>query len=235
MRGFRWLSARALPWELDLRRRDWRLRAGERVADDDSALLAIEFARAPFDPAWLTPSERRRSMIVGADDPARRARLLAWGCGDALSGDVDIEELAARAERVCTLAQCLPRLLAYGRLTLDLMLRDARLGGRRLGLHPREFALLWRLIEAEGSPLSADELIAHVWQLSLRPETNSLAVHISRLRKKLALAGLGTPLETHSGGSYRLRPASAFAFHENALDADLRLREDDCLMTEANR
>lgn len=234
MRGFRWLSARALPWERDLRRCAWRLRTGARIAADDAVLLAVETPLARFDPAWLTVSERRRLMVVGADDPARLADLFAWGCGDALASDVDIGELAVRAHQVYRLAQYLPRLLAYGRLTLDLMLRDAKAGGSRLGLHPREFALPWRLIEAEGSPLSAAELIAHVWQLTFRPETNSLAVHISRLRRKLAQAGLGAALETVPGGSYRLRPAPAFDWGKNALDADSGLREDAYLMTEAN-
>ena len=253
MRGFRWLSARALPWERDLRRCSWQRRDQAPNAGDEAALLAPETLLEPFDPATLTPGERRRTLVIGADDPARRARLLAWGCGEALGGEVGIAELSARAERVCTAAQHLPRLLGYGRLTLDLMLRDASLGdaspskagprGRRLGLHPREFALLWRLVECEGAPLSAAELIAHVWQLSFRPETNSLAVHVSRLRAKLAQAGLGTPLETVPGGSYRLRPApasastpasapaSVFAWNENALDAELGLREDASLLT----
>ena len=273
MRGFRWLSARALPWERDLRRCSWQRRGEAPNVGDEAALLAPETLLEPFDPATLTPGERRRTLVIGADDPARRARLLAWGCGEALGGEVGIAELSARAERVCTAAQHLPRLLGYGRLTLDLMLRDASLGdaslrdaslrdaslrnaslsdaslgnvgprGRRLGLHPREFALLWRLVECEGAPLSAAELIAHVWQLSFRPETNSLAVHVSRLRAKLAQAGLGTPLETVPGGSYRLRPApasastpasapaSVFAWNENALDAELGLREDASLLT----
>ncbi len=225
MRGFRWLLAHAVPWERDLRRCNWQLRADPRNSDDDAVLIAPECRGAPFDPSWLSAYERRRTLVVGADDPVRRARLLAWGCGDVLRSDVSIDELSVRADRVRVLAQCLPRLLKFGRLSLDLMLRDARHGGRRLGLHPREFALLWHLIEAEGAPLCAAALTARVWQLSFRPETNSLAVHISRLRKKLALVGLAASLETVPEG-YRLRQASVFAFGEIALDANSRLRED---------
>ena len=83
-----------------------------------------------------------------------------------------------------------------GPLTLDLFHRDARAGERWLALHPREFALLWRLAEQPGEPVSLATLLREVWRLEFEPGTNSVEVHVSRLRAKLALAGMPRLIES---------------------------------------
>ncbi|MXP36689.1 hypothetical protein GRI55_13075 [Erythrobacter citreus] len=97
-----------------------------------------------------------------------------------------------------------------GPVTLDLFYRDGRLDGRWLGLHPREFGLLWRLAEARGMPITRRQLLRDVWRIEHPPETNSLAVHVSRLRAKLAVSACSWLVETHPQGGYRLaaRPAA---------------------------
>ena len=56
--------------------------------------------------------------------------------------------------------------------------------------------------------MGAAELLYDVWRLSFRPETNSLAVHISRLRAKLRTSGVDGLVETLPGGAYRLASAA---------------------------
>ena len=73
-----------------------------------------------------------------------------------------------------------------GPLTPDLIHRDAQHGSRWLALHPREFGVLWRLAECPGRRVSRAQLLRDVWRLNHDPETNSIAVHVSRLRSKLA-------------------------------------------------
>jgi hypothetical protein len=51
-------------------------------------------------------------------------------------------------------------------------------------------------------------LLRDVWRMAFRPETNSLAVHISRLRAKLRVAGLDGLIETLPDGAYRLGATS---------------------------
>lgn len=90
-------------------------------------------------------------------------------------------------------------------ITLDLMTRDAQVDGCRLRLHPREFALLWRLAEVPGAVVKRAELLRDVFELTFDPGTNRLAVHVCRLRKKLNRAGLSDLLATVPGESaYRL-------------------------------
>jgi DNA-binding winged helix-turn-helix (wHTH) protein len=52
--------------------------------------------------------------------------------------------------------------------------------------------------------VSKAELMSDIWRLAFVPETNSVAVHVSRLRAKLALAGLAGLVQTSSTGGYFL-------------------------------
>ncbi|MEY4056188.1 MAG: hypothetical protein RL519_1523 [Pseudomonadota bacterium] len=172
---------------------------------------------------------RRRVLAVGVEDPGERARLLRLGFGDAIGGTLDLAEIESRALRIDEAMRSLPRERTLGPLRLDLLVRDAFVAGRGAGLHPREFLLLWRLTEEPGSAVPASELRSDVWRLAFRPETNSLAVHVSRLRSKLRTAGLDGLIETVADGGYRLaeeilRPA--IALHDGGLDAHLRLGKE---------
>lgn len=215
MRRFFWLSAEEIPHRHDLRRCGWQF--GEHTGY--AAASAGQPVLAPFAAMgraqWLkllADSEqvlRSQVLLIGVDDPVERARLLRLGFGDAVHGKTDLAEVEARAWRIMRQAGCLPRVRQVGPLRLDLLARDGFVGERKAGLHPREFALLWRLADAPGVPLLKKELVTDVWYRSHVPETNSLAVHVSRLRTKLALIGLGNLVQTAPSGGYFLAPQCA--------------------------
>jgi DNA-binding response OmpR family regulator len=111
----------------------------------------------------------------------------------------------------------IPRFREAGDVTLDLFHRDGRVEDRWLALHPREFELLWRLSEQPGKRLSRQQLLEDVWRLSFEPETNSLAVHVARVRAKLEPFGLARILATHPDGGYFLDAPpgpSSFSFRQ---------------------
>lgn len=147
---------------------------------------------------------RSHVLLIGANDPGERARLLRLGFGDVVTGDVDLAEVDARASRIAAQANTLPRYRDVDGLVLDLFARDAFADDRPLGLHPREFALLWRLSDTPGVTVGKPELVSDVWRLGHVPETNSIAVHVSRLRAKLALAGYEALVHTAPDGGYVL-------------------------------
>lgn len=130
--------------------------------------------------------------------------MLAARLGEALPLQVALSELAVRISRLTEAADALPRHRRVGPLELDLLHRDARIAGRWLALHPREFALLWRLADAPGERVPRERLLRDVWRLAHVPETNSLEVHVSRLRAKLAVSKAAWLVETDPGGGYRL-------------------------------
>ena len=238
MRLFQWLCATEIPHALDLRRCGWRLTEAEAGSGDSVALAHL----ATMDPhAWTRlrhnypRPQHGRVLLLGVGDSARRARLLGLGFGDVLCDAPVLSEIAARAERVAERIEMLPRHRTIGPLRLDLFARDGFVAGRPLALHPREFALLWRLADRPGEAVSKQALLSEVWRLCHVPDTNSLAVHVFRLRAKLAGAGLEGYVRTAEAGGYMLalpgesvRPAIPMLAVEPRL-ADLVVTEAESL------
>jgi DNA-binding response OmpR family regulator len=52
--------------------------------------------------------------------------------------------------------------------------------------------------------LTPERLLEHVWDEQADPFSNTVRVTISNLRRKLAAAGPGQPIETVTGVGYRL-------------------------------
>lgn len=211
IRIFGWLSATPPAPNYDLRRRGWRL-AGEAgpIAPATMPLLVDD----PTFANLLHHAQKHAAVVLlKVDDPEERARALALGFGDAFPSEITLAELDERVRRLATalvnLRDRLPRIRQCGDLRLDLLARDGFVEERRMGLHPREFALLWRLAEKPGEAISAQALISDVWRMNFRPETNSLAVHVCRLRGKLALHGFANLIRTTPAGGYYLDPDCA--------------------------
>ena len=109
--------------------------------------------------------------------------------------------------------EMMPRFREAGDLTLDLFHRDGRVEDRWLGLHPREFELLWRLVQDVGTPVTRKQLLVDVWRINHEPETNSVAVHVARVRGKLSRLGLDNIVMTHPDGGYYVEaPAGPGSF-----------------------
>ncbi len=235
MRQFRWHSAGSIPPGSDLRRLGWQLLDAPGAGGDGEARPLLVCPEGLVFGEWLRlagaiPAERKWTLMLGVADGQERARLLRLGFGDALAPGLSLEELEQRVQRLVEQAQALPRNRRLGSLRLDLLTREAFVAGRALGLHPREFGLLWRLADRPGEPVSPGELLGDVWRLAFRPETNSLAVHVSRLRAKLRLSGVDGLIETMPDGAYRLTempaPALPLPSANLILDDHLRLREE---------
>jgi len=104
----------------------------------------------------------------------------------------------------------LPRFREAGDVTLDLFHRDGRVDDCWLALPPREFALLWRLAETPGEPLSRQQWQADVWPAHPDPEGSSLGLHVARVRARLEPFGLAGLIVTDSdGGCFLDAPPAA--------------------------
>jgi two-component system OmpR family response regulator len=207
LRVFRWLNENALPQSLDLRECGWHLLASRTQRSECVALAdAATMDQAGWQRFLLSfgHEDRRLIMLLGINDASDRARLLRLGFGEVLGSQLELRELEARALRLAELEDMLPRFRQAGPLRLDLLAREAFVDGEALGLHPREFGLLWRLSDKPGKPLGKRKLIEDVWHLRFVPETNSLAVRVSRLRAKLRIFGLADLLRTTRSGDYVL-------------------------------
>lgn len=90
--------------------------------------------------------------------------------------------------------------LASGDLSLDLLTRTARVGGREVELSAREFALLETFLRNPGQVLSREQLLGAVWGYDFDPGSNVVDVYVGYLRRKVG----ADRLTTQRGMGYRL-------------------------------
>jgi DNA-binding response OmpR family regulator len=147
-------------------------------------------------------SPTRVLMLTAASTIADRVDGLGLGADDYLPKPFDFDELVARIRALARRASIpIPPVLTRADLRLDSARRVAVRGERRLTLSPKEFAVLEYLIAADGRVVSAEELLARVWDESANPFTSTVKTTIGRLRGKLGEPPL---IETVREGGYRI-------------------------------
>jgi DNA-binding response OmpR family regulator len=147
-------------------------------------------------------SESRVLMLTAASTIKDRVDGLGLGADDYLPKPFDFSELVARIRALARRSTAaLPPTLAHGDLSLDPSRHSAVRGERALVLTPKEFAVLEYLLGAGGRVVSAEELLARVWDEEANPFTTTVKTTISRLRAKLGDPPL---IETVRESGYRI-------------------------------
>ena len=153
----------------------------------------------------LVAEERdcRVLMLTAAGAVEDRVDGLRLGADDYLPKPFDASELVARIQALSrrTRSRAAP-VLSHGDLTLDSARRLVTRGGTPLVLNPKEFAVLEQLLVAQGAVMSAEELLARVWDENADPFSNAVKTTVSRLRAKLGDPPL---IETVAKAGYRIR------------------------------
>lgn len=173
------------------------------LPDGDGRDVCRELRRGAFQFEDATPP--RVLMLTARDALDDRVAGLDDGADDYLVKPFSFAELAARvralARRPIVNEGATIRL---GSLDLDAARHEARRNGDRLDLTPKEFALLRYLMLHPSEVVTPERLLEHVWDDRADPFTNTVRVTVSNLRRKLADAGPGQPIETVVGVGYRL-------------------------------
>ena len=151
-------------------------------AETDAALVGIS-ARASV-------SDRIAGLKLGADDYVTKPFAL--------------EELIARVEAVIRRHRGKGGAkLAASDVVVDLSEGLATREGKRLPLTGIEFRILTALMRNSGQLVTYAQLAEAVWAVTTGPESNSLEVHISRIRQKLEQDGGSRLIHTVRGLGYR--------------------------------
>jgi DNA-binding response OmpR family regulator len=96
--------------------------------------------------------------------------------------------------------------IKVGDLVVDRQRFEVTVGGRAVGLTPKEFELLATLAAEPGRVYGRDELLDLVWGRDGFVEPRTVDVHLARLRAKFVAARLPEPgIETVRGVGYRYR------------------------------
>jgi DNA-binding response OmpR family regulator len=127
---------------------------------------------------------------------------LGLGADDYLPKPFDFPVLVARVGALARRAQPpIPPVLRSGDVALDTAKRSVHRAGRQLELTPKEFGVLEQLLAAQGRVVSAEELLARVWDEAADPFTGAVKITISRLRAKL---GQPPVIQTVAKAGYRI-------------------------------
>lgn len=90
-------------------------------------------------------------------------------------------------------------------LFLNMANRSANYDNQSINFTPKEFSILWILMERPGDVYPMEEIHKRVWKNELLDyETNPVMVHIRRIRKKLELAGADNIISTVWGVGYKV-------------------------------
>jgi DNA-binding response OmpR family regulator len=143
-------------------------------------------------------------MLTARDAPADRITGLDAGADDYLVKPFDFGELLARLRALLRRPpDTRPPLLILGKLELDPAARTVRFGGHRPALTGIEFGILEILLRRSPNVVDRRAIAQHVWdEESAGLGSNTISVHLARLRSKLT--GAGVRIETVRGIGYRI-------------------------------
>jgi two-component system, OmpR family, alkaline phosphatase synthesis response regulator PhoP len=148
-------------------------------------------------------------MLTARDEDVDKIIGLEVGADDYLTKPFNPRELVARVKSV--LRRSAPERrdresaqLRHGDLVIDAGRREVRVGEEEIQLAPKEFDLLWELLDHRGLVLTRDQLLERVWGYTFAGDTRTVDVHVRQLRRKL---GEASPIVTVWGVGYKVSPA----------------------------
>ncbi|MEU6079648.1 response regulator transcription factor [Streptomyces sp. NPDC047108] len=147
-------------------------------------------------------------VLTALDAVSERVDGLDAGADDYLVKPFALDELTARVRallrRAAPDASEEPTATSFSDLVVDPATRTGVRGGRRLEFSRTEFALLELLLAHPGQVLPRELILERVWGAAFGPDTNSLAVYVGYLRRKLEAGGEARLVHTVHGIGYRL-------------------------------
>ena len=140
-------------------------------------------------------------VLTALDQISDRIEGLNAGADDFVVKPFDLSELTARIGSVARRYSGNPNpIVSHGAIDIDLAARSVRKDGKPVQLTAREWALFEAFLTRPGQLLSKTHLEEKLYSFDSEVESNTIEVHVSRLRKKL---GAGV-IETLRGLGYRL-------------------------------
>jgi DNA-binding response OmpR family regulator len=141
-------------------------------------------------------------MLTAAAEIDDRVAGLALGADDYLPKPFAFRELSARVVALGRRSRpAAPPILQRAGIRLDPHRREVYRDGRYVPLSRKEFAVLAELLSADGTAVSAEQLLEKAWDEHADPFTNAVRITILKLRRKL-----GDPpvVLTETGVGYRI-------------------------------
>ena len=146
-------------------------------------------------------------MLTARDEDVDKIIGLEVGADDYLTKPFNPRELVARVKSV--LRRSAPekrrdesKELSHGELVINAGKREVYVGDDEIQLAPKEFDLLWELLDHRGLVLTRDQLLERVWGYTFAGDTRTVDVHVRQIRRKL---GDASPIVTVWGVGYKVQ------------------------------
>jgi DNA-binding response OmpR family regulator len=177
------------------------------------ALIVLDLMLPDLDGVEVCKRIRQRSdvpilMLTARDEDVDKIIGLEVGADDYLTKPFNPRELVARVKAILRRTQPERRpeskQIRHGHLHVDAGRREVRVDETEIQLAPKEFDLLWELLDHRGLVLTRDQLLERVWGYTFAGDTRTVDVHVRQLRRKL---GEASPIVTVWGVGYKVAPA----------------------------
>ena len=185
-----------------------------QVATEKPALIVLDLMLPDIDGIEVCKQIRQTSdvpilMLTARDEDVDKIIGLEVGADDYLTKPFNPRELVARIRSV--LRRATPErhlreseVIVHGDLRVDAGRHEVHVGDEEIQLAPKEFDLLWELLDHRGLVLTRDQLLERVWGYTFAGDTRTVDVHVRQLRRKL---GDASPIVTVWGVGYKVSPA----------------------------
>jgi DNA-binding response OmpR family regulator len=184
------------------------------VSAEKPALVVLDLMLPDVDGVEVCKRIRQQGelpvlMLTARDEDVDKIIGLEVGADDYMTKPFNPRELVARVRAI--LRRAAPdrarresATLTHGDLVVDAGRRECRVHGEEVQLAPKEFDLLWELLDHKGLVLTRDQLLERVWGYTFAGDTRTVDVHVRQLRRKL---GDASPIVTVWGVGYKVGPA----------------------------
>jgi two-component system, OmpR family, alkaline phosphatase synthesis response regulator PhoP len=186
----------------------------KQVGVDQPSLVVLDLNLPDIDGIEVCRRIRKSAdvpiiMLTARDEDVDKIIGLEVGADDYLTKPFNPRELVARVKSV--LRRAAPdrknlesAQIQHGDLAVDAGRREVHVGDQEIQLAPKEFDLLWELLDHRGLVLTRDQLLERVWGYTFAGDTRTVDVHVRQLRRKL---GDASPIVTVWGVGYKVAPA----------------------------
>jgi DNA-binding response OmpR family regulator len=184
------------------------------VQKSQPSLIVLDLMLPDIDGIEICRRIRQKSdvpilMLTARDEDVDKIIGLEVGADDYMTKPFNPRELVARVKSI--LRRAAPErkdpesaVIQHGDLTVDAGRREVKVGQEEVQLAPKEFDLLWELLDHRGLVLTRDQLLERVWGYTFAGDTRTVDVHVRQLRRKL---GEASPIVTVWGVGYKVGPA----------------------------
>jgi two-component system copper resistance phosphate regulon response regulator CusR len=136
---------------------------------------------------------------------AEKVENFEAGADDYLTKPFAFDELLVRVKALLRRGSAdRSSVVQIGDLEIDRQKQQARRGGKRIELTPKEYSLLEYLAANAGRVLSRTMIIEHVWDESFQGLTNIVDVYVRHLRSKVDDANSRKLIRTVRGVGYSI-------------------------------